>query len=161
MSSKQTQFGKAFEYACLCAVCNKLKQEKKQIEVLENDAFDTAQNSYEKLSVEEKNRYDLAAMTAMKIIIPLEPNLLNDNENIPLQLSISSDNKAKGKDGDVRDVICIRSSSKWEVGFSCKHNHQALKHPRITEAKDFGKAWLGYPCSKTYIEKMEKILVNE
>lgn len=158
MSLTQTILGKAFEYACLKAILDKLLEENKQVEIIKNNAYNTANLAYMSLSQREKENYDLAAHTAMKIIVPLEPRLLYEDSDIPLFLSISSDSAAKGKDGDVRDVICLRSKTNWEIGFSCKHNHQALKHPRITEAKDFGKAWLGYPCSKKYIQKIEDIL---
>lgn len=156
--AKQTIQGKAFEYACLDAISRKLEKENKIIKKEQNQVYETALKSYEQLSSSEKEKYLLAAETAIKIILPLEPKLINDDDDVPLLLSISSDAIAKGCEGDVRDIICIRFKSNWEVGFSCKHNHQALKHPRITEAKDFGKVWLGYPCSKKYIDNMNKIL---
>ena len=157
-SGSQTIQGKAFEYACLNAFIQKLQQEGKNIQLSQSKAYNTALNSFNQLNDNEKKIYQLAAETATKIIFPLEPKLLNEDNDIPLLLSISSDGVAKGAEGDVRDIICIRLTSKWEVGFSCKHNHQALKHPRITEAKDFGNAWLGYKCSKSYIDKMEEII---
>lgn len=156
--AKQTIQGKAFEYACLNAISHKLEKENKIINKTENKAYFTALKSYEQLSQQDKEKYTLAAETAVKIVFPLEPKLLNEDNDIPLLLSISNDTIAKGCDGDVRDIICIRFKSNWEVGFSCKHNHQALKHPRITEAKDFGKVWLGYPCSNEYINNMDNIL---
>lgn len=154
----QTIQGKAFEYACLSAFVQKLKQDNKSIKICESQAYSTALSSFNHLSKEEKEIYTLAAETAVKIVFPLEPKLSNEDNDIPLLLSISSDSIAKGSEGDVRDIICIRMKSNWEIGFSCKHNHEALKHPRITEAKDFGKAWLGYPCSSTYIRNMENII---
>lgn len=154
----QTIQGKAFEYACLNSFVHKLREENKSIQISESKAYKTALNAFNQLNDEEKKVYSLAAETAIKIIFPLEPKLLNEDNDIPLLLSISSDSIAKGAGGDVRDIICIRMKSNWEIGFSCKHNHQALKHPRITEAKDFGKAWLDYPCSSSYIDNMEKII---
>lgn len=159
VQAKQMIQGKAFEYACLNAISRKLEKEHKTICQTHNKAYATALKSYEQLSATEKEKYILAAETAVKIIFPLEPKLLNEDNDIPLLISISSDTIAKGCDGDVRDIVCIRFKSDWEVGFSCKHNHQALKHPRITEAKDFGKVWLGYPCSKEYIDNINKILL--
>ncbi len=154
----QTIQGKAFEYACLNAFVQKLKKERKNIRVAESKSYKTALNAFNQLNDDVKIVYNLAAETATKIILPLEPKLLNEDDDIPLLLSISSDSMAKGVEGDVRDIVCIRLTSNWEVGFSCKHNHQALKHPRITEAKDFGRVWLGYGCSKFYIDKMEEII---
>ena len=54
----------------------------------------------------------------------LEPRLLYDNTDVPIFLKISADAAAKGADGDVRDVICLRKGTLWEIGFSCKHNHE-------------------------------------
>lgn len=155
---KQTIQGKAFEYACLTAITEKLKKKHKKFMIINDKAYKTAAKSYETLTTQEKEIYKLAGSTAVKIIFPLEPRILNEDNDIPLLLSINSDVKAKGVCGDVRDIICLRGKSNWEIGFSCKHNHEALKHPRITEAKDFGSSWLGYPCSPSFISKMNLIL---
>lgn len=157
-SGIQTIQGKAFEYACLQSIAMKLQEASKTIKVEDGKTFQTARDAFMALSAEEQKRYMLAANTAIKIIFPLEPKLQNEDNDFPLLISISSDSIAKGAQGDVRDIICLRIKSKWEIGFSCKHNHQALKHPRITEAKDFGKAWVGYPCSEEYLAKVRKIL---
>lgn len=56
--------------------------------------------------------------------------------------------------GDVRDVICFREQNGWETGFSCKHNHRAVKHSRLSDKIDFGKEWLGVPCSQDYFRNV-------
>ena len=157
-SGIQTIQGKAFEYACLQSIATKLQEESKTIEIKDTKAYRTARDAFLALSDDEKKRYMLAANTAIKIIFPLEPKLQNEDSDLPLLISISSDSIAKGSQGDVRDIVCLRMRSGWEIGFSCKHNHQALKHPRITEAKDFGKAWVGYPCSEKYLATVRNIL---
>ena len=53
-----------------------------------------------------------------------------------------------GQTGDVRDVILTKNN--WEIGISCKHNHQALKHQRLSNRIDFGLEWAGYPVSQNY-----------
>ncbi len=155
---KQTIQGKAFEYACLNAIVEKLSEENKEFRIVDNSAYKTAAKNYNGLTIQEQETYKLAGRTAVKIIFPLEPRILNADNDVPLLLSISNDSIAKGVGGDVRDIICLRIKSKWEIGFSCKHNHEALKHPRITEAKDFGSSWLGYPCSSNFIAQMNLIL---
>ncbi len=158
-NGKQTIQGKAFEYACLNAIAERLEEEDKEFKIVDNPAYKTAINSYKTLTTQEQETYKLAGKTAVKIIFPLEPRILNeDYDDVPLLLSISNDSIAKGVGGDVRDIICLRIKSNWEIGFSCKHNHEALKHPRITEAKDFGSAWLGYACSQNFISQMNSIL---
>ena len=164
---KQTVQGKAFEYACLLSIQNKIEKESVIYEIENSKAFTTAKIAFECLKPELQDKYMNAANTAMKIIFPLEPRLLYDDSDIPLFLAISSDNIAKGAAGDVRDVVCLRKGSEWEIGFSCKHNHEALKHPRLTEhdgsgtplnVADFGKNWLGYSCSDTYFAQMIPVM---
>lgn len=69
------------------------------------------------------------------------------------------DKAAIGPDGGVRDVLCIRAAEKWEVGISCKHNHEALKHSRITKDYDFAQRWLGgqYHVSDSFINRTTEL----
>jgi hypothetical protein len=80
------------------------------------------------------------------------------NENDALQLEIVAD--VAGKTGDVRDVLAIRSLQKWEIGISAKNNHRAVKHPRLSNTIDFGKDWLGFPCSDEYFLATKPIFDN-
>jgi len=50
----------------------------------------------------------------------------------------------------VRDILCIRRQNEWEIGLSCKHNHAAVKHSRLSRTIDFGELWFGIPCSESY-----------
>lgn len=151
----QTITGKAFEYACLRAFENKLNGcGIKDVIVEASDQLNTAKNAYAGLDADVKKNYDLAAETAVKLIFPLEPKLENGENTIMLTLFSDS----KGVNGDVRDLVCIRISENWEIGISCKHNHEALKHPRITQSCDFGTDWVGYKCSDAFIGKMHAIL---
>jgi len=68
--------------------------------------------------------------------------------NVPLLISLQED--AAGQRGDVRDVLTIRQQSNWQIGISCKHNHEAVKHSRLSKYIDFGQDWLGFACSKEY-----------
>ena len=148
--------GKAFEFVCLRAVQEQLQEEKKAVELNSSAAYQTASKAFLKLSDDEKSRYWAAAQTAVKLLFPLEPRISNGNGTIVL--SIAADAIAQGPDGDVRDVLMIRVTDKWEIGISCKHNHAALKHPRITEKKDFGTDWVGIPCSQEFINDMDKVI---
>jgi len=78
----------------------------------------------------------------------LEPQLTTPLTNVPLYLSIQED--ARGQQGDVRDILCIRRQNEWEIGLSCKHNHAAVKHSRLSRTIDFGELWFGIPCSESY-----------
>ena len=147
----QTQNGKAFEYACVIALYNALK-DKVRIEIEESKQLYTAENFFEKLDESVKIKYLLAANAATKIIFRLEPQLENEKEFIPLYISVQSD--AEGIRGDVRDVVCMRKQNQWQLGISCKHNHHAVKHSRLSDKIDFGKEWFDIPCSEDYFDEI-------
>ena len=56
-----------------------------------------------------------------------------------------------GEDGDVRDIV-ITSASKT-FGISCKTNHSAYKHSRLSDRVNFVEKWGldGSGCSATYL----------
>jgi len=147
MSGIQTKNGKAFEYACLNALYNLLSQEQ-GIEVEYAPQFETARNFFMELPEDLRYKNMQAAHAAVRVIVRLEPQLKQAGKNVPLYLSLQTD--AQGRAGDVRDVICLRKQSGWEIGLSCKHNHHAVKHSRLSASIDFGREWFGIPCSKRY-----------
>lgn len=151
----QTEKGKAFEYACLTVFENKLKEinEDRLVLIEENAPYKTAKSFYEELCDEEQKLNLAAAKTAVNLILPLEPKLEYGNEI--LILSLNADNA--GETGDVRDLLCLKTAESWEIGFSCKHNHEALKHPRLTKDADFGTTWIGKPCSDNFKSKIAAI----
>ncbi len=155
---KQTINGKAFEFACLKAISDRLNQDGKEATIRDTKAFQKAKISFDSLPEDKREKYMLAASTAVKMINGLEPRLIG-GEGM-LLLEIEPDSVAIGVDGDVRDVLCIRSEEKndrWEIGMSCKHNHDALKHPRITEGKDFGWDWINIHCSQNFMDAITPI----
>src|SRR5690606_32456343 len=89
-------------------------------------------------------------------LMDIEPRLSYgiDDTDI-LQIELVSD--TQGQLGDVRDVLLIRAHQKWEIGVSAKNNHRAVKHSRLSKSLDFGKKWLGNPCSGTYFEEIAPI----
>ena len=95
-----------------------------------------------------------AARAAVKIIDRLEPNLSSDTSALILKLQTDS----KGMLGDVRDVLCTRGNE-WEIGLSCKHNHEAVKHSRLSDTINFGKDWFGKCCSDQYFLEVKDIFI--
>ena len=143
----QTSNGKAFEYACVDSLYRMLS-EGQEVIIEESPQLDTAKGFFENAGGILKDNIVKAADAASRVIIRLEPQLSYPEENSPLFLSLQSD--AKGQKGDVRDVLCIRNQNGWEVGFSCKHNHHAVKHSRLSSKIDFGRDWFDIPCSYSY-----------
>ena len=152
--AKQTEIGKAFEYACAYALYDHYY--KTQPVVLEKSSqLNTAKGFFEGVPSTTKNNLLLAARAAVRIIERLEPQLKYAENNIPLILSLQTD--AHGIAGDVRDVLCIRKQNGWQIGISCKHNHHAVKHSRLSDTIDFGKEWFGKKCSSQYFKEVVPI----
>ena len=153
--AKQIKTGKAFEYSILTEFNNRLKS-LTNIQIVKNEAYLLAKNCFDSFSDIEKDKYRLIASFSVNFLIDLEPRLSHGiSEKDILQLEIASDKM--GQRGDVRDVLFIRSLQKWEIGISAKNNHRALKHSRLSAKLDFGKEWLGIPCSEKYFEEIAHV----
>ena len=150
-SGNQTETGKAFEYACAHVLVEKYNCYS-DVYLADSPQMKTARNAFEKMSNSEQKKYIEGARAAIKIIDRLEPML--SQKNTSMTISLQTDNK--GQTGDVRDVLCVRNP-KWEIGLSCKHNHEAVKHSRLSDTIDFGKDWFGKNCSKEYFDDVCKV----
>ena len=158
MALTNTEHGKAFEYACLTSLASHISEHSEEgVIILESDAFRTAQAAFQKAQQEGlSEKLTRAADAASRVILSLEPQLEYGDGN--LNLVIQAD--AQGIAGDVRDVVCIRNSRGWEIGISCKHNHHAVKHSRLSDTIDFGHEWFGINCSQTYFDTVVPIFTE-
>lgn len=153
--ASQTINGKAFEYALLIEFYDRLKVIT-SVSIMENDFYHNAKDCFESLSNEKCETFRITASAAINFLIDIEPRLSNGIcEKDILVLEIVSDQA--GQMGDVRDVLIIRSLQKWEIGISAKNNHRAVKHSRLSQNIDFGKRWLGVPCSQNYFNEIKPI----
>lgn len=150
----QTSNGKAFEYACVDAL-HKMLSKGQEVILEESPQMQTAEGFFNHASGDLRLNLERAANAAARVILKLEPQLTYPEENGPLYLALQTD--SKGQKGDVRDVLCIRTQNGWEVGFSCKHNHHAVKHSRLSAKIDFGKEWFDIPCSYQYFLEVGKL----
>lgn len=154
--AEQIKTGKAFEYALLKEFHSRLNTKDNTVQIIESEPYFTAKNAYESFSETEQSRYNIVSSSAVNFLIDIEPRLSNSlNKQDILQLEIVSD--SFGQKGDVRDVLAIRLLQKWEIGVSAKNNHRAVKHSRLSQTIDFGKEWLGIPCSDEYFKEIEPI----
>lgn len=157
VKASHTINGKAFEYACLHSLHDYAKMCGKNVSIEKNKAFATAEKAFSAVDCNARSEMMDAAKTAVKLIVPLEPKLIGGSGK--LLLKIAADATAIGVDGDVRDVLCVRADDEeWTVGISCKHNHEGLRHPRITEGKDFGADWIGVHCSREFMDEITPII---
>ncbi|MDD7559867.1 MAG: HaeIII family restriction endonuclease [Porphyromonas sp.] len=149
----QTEHGKAFEYALLNALREKLSK-KTAIEVLETAPYLTAKEKYSVVSRNLRLEMDRSADVATDYILDLEPRLLHCSASASDVLTLEIVPDKKGQQGDVRDVLAIRAAQNWEIGISAKNNHHAVKHSRLSGTIDFGKEWLGLGCSRFYFDEI-------
>lgn len=77
--------------------------------------------------------------------------MIENDDDILILKSIKD---KEGIAGDVRDIVIRRDNINWEIGLSIKHNHEAVKHSRLSPSIDFGKEWYNIPCSNNYWPKI-------
>lgn len=146
MSNKSNNQGRAYEFACLLTLNEKIGKIRPTI-IVRNSSYDAAQKAWDTLSPEMQGIYRISSLAAVSSIFKLEPRIIEPCKDI-LKLIIQVDKK--GEDGDVRDILIIRQEIEWEIGLSIKHNNFAAKHNRLSDKLDFGAKWYGVPCSETY-----------
>lgn len=149
---KQTLQGKAFEYACLKAIADCHSN----VCIVESDPLCTARDSFNQLDRKLQEKMMEGGIAAAKVLDHNEPNMADNAPGGPLQLLIQPD--SAGIMGDVRDILCQKEE--WEIGISCKHNHRAVKHSRLSNTIDFGKEWIDHPCSKKYFDEIGPIFTR-
>lgn len=157
MPNTQTERGKAFEYACLKAL-DMYSRGSQEMVIMRTSALSIAENFYNGLNVDIRDKLDLGACSTLNVLTRLEPQLGNPLTNVPLFLTIQED--SKGRSGDVRDVLAIRNQNGWEIGLSCKHNHSAVKHSRLSGTLNFGQEWFQIPCSNNYFNTIAPLFVE-
>lgn len=128
MSSKSNIHGRAYEYACLRNLERQISKIR-PCRIVQNSSLASAQRAWDVLPKEDKDIYNVSSLAAVSQLFELEPKITECSDDI-LEILIQAD--AKGKAGDVRDILIIRQSIAWEVGLSLKHNHFAVKHCRLS-----------------------------
>ncbi len=154
----QVQNGKAFEYAIATNYYQYLLEKGLNVVLEKDEQYYITKNCYDIQKERAKIAFDRAAVKTIETLLVLEPSLSNQvNTNDVLKIRIATD--AEGENGDVRDVIFTRNQirPRWQVGFSAKNNHEAVKHSRLSMTIDFGETWLGYPCSNAYFEEIKPV----
>ncbi len=112
------------------------------------------------LQNEQRQREDsLAAESAVAIMLQSEPHLqsvLQGDSHLEIVLQLDK----AGAAGDVRDLVVRDLENAWEIGVSAKHQHEALKHSRLSNQIDFGFKWFGLHCTTDYFTEIAPIFEN-
>lgn len=149
--------GKAYEYASVLAL-KEVVERVRPINVVENSSLQIARNRYlNGITDVERSEMLASAKAGVGAIITMEPKIIGDGSDT-LTILLQPDDVAKT--GDVRDVLIIRHTIKWEIGISVKHNHEALKHSRLSTRLDFGNAWYGIASSRQYFDEISLIFAG-
>lgn len=153
MSANSNDQGRAYEYAWINTLYNAL-HEIRNTRIVNNSSLDANKRAWMVMSDEMQEMFEISADFAVDTILELEP-LMSENDGDELLLEFQQD--GAGTRGDVRDIVVKRNDIHWEIGLSIKHNHEAVKHSRLSHGLDFGNEWFGIPCSKEYWNAVKPI----
>ncbi len=148
VSTNSNDYGRAYEYAWIKTLYIAL-QKLRKTRIIENSSLVANERAWFLMDNDRKETFMVSASSAINMILELEPKLFEmENDNDIVTLKFQKDRE--GMKGDVRDIVIERQDVKWEIGLSIKHNHDAVKHSRLSHTLDFGQEWFGIPCSNTY-----------
>lgn len=153
MSRNSNDQGRAYEYAWMVTLYNALHS-KRNITVIQNSSFAANRKAWNLMEKEMQTLLRRSANAAVSKILALEPRLLENQEG---ELVLEFQKDEAGIEGDVRDIVIKCHQTDWEIGLSIKHNHEAIKHSRLSYKLDFGREWFGIPCSASYWHAVKPI----
>ena len=146
MSTSSNDQGRAYEFAWINALNHSLSKLRRTA-IVSNSSLEANRRAWDAMPTEMKSILTASAEAVVDTIFELEPRMTeNDNDIILLE----PQKDGAGIVGDVRDIVIKRNDIHWEIGLSIKHNHEAIKHSRLSHKLDFGKEWFDIPCSDHY-----------
>lgn len=146
VSTKSNDQGRAYEYAWM-EILYKSLVELRKTRIVENSSYLVNERAWTLIDEDMQETFLISAGAAINTVLELEPRMSED-DNDELTLEFQKDDQ--GVKGDVRDIVIKRKDIEWEVGLSIKHNHDAVKHSRLSHKLDFGNEWFEMPCSNEY-----------
>ncbi|GAA8877764.1 hypothetical protein BTM173_09400 [Helicobacter pylori] len=154
MSDKSNHQGRAYEYAWCLALEQKLSVFKKVI-VDKQNGFNACYRAYESLEKSLQERYLESAKQGVLLLLDCEPLLSEVMGSSQNEITLSLQKDKLGEIGDVRDILIY--FDRFCIGLSIKHNHDALKHSRLSKDLDFGEKWLGVGVSQNYKDTIKPL----
>ncbi|GAA7375211.1 hypothetical protein HpCK89_05770 [Helicobacter pylori] len=154
MSDKSNNQGRAYEYAWYLALEQKLSVFKKVI-VDKQNGFNAANRAYESLEKSLQERYLESAKQGVLLLLDCEPSLSEVIGSSQNEITLSLQKDKLGEIGDIRDILIY--FDRFCIGLSIKHNHDALKHSRLSKDLDFGEKWLGVGVSQNYKDTIKPL----
>ncbi|WRC00859.1 HaeIII family restriction endonuclease [Helicobacter pylori] len=154
MSNKSNNQGRAYEYAWCLALEQKLSVLKKVI-VDKQNGFNACYRAYESLEKSLQDRYLESAKQGVLLLLDCEPLLSEVIGSSQNEITLSLQKDKLGEIGDIRDILIY--FDRFCIGLSIKHNHDALKHSRLSKDLDFGEKWLGVGVSQNYKDTIKPL----
>ncbi len=153
VSTKSNDQGRAYEYAWIKTLYEALHKLRKT-RIVENSSLAANERAWATMDDDMKEIFMISASAALDTVLELEPRLSEKGDD---ELTLEFQKDDKGRKGDVRDIVIKRDDIDWEIGLSIKHNHDAIKHSRLSHKLDFGKEWFDIPCSEAYWDAIDPI----
>lgn len=154
MSSNSNDQGRAFEYACIKKLKDRIKPYRPVS--IDEDSVSAAKRAWMTQDDNSQQSFFRAADAFIDTFFSAEPCVLeSDSMDDVIVLSINKDSDAEH--GDVRDIVLTRKTICWDIGLSLKHNHFAAKHSRLSPSIDFGEKWYSSPCNSEYWKTVNPI----
>ncbi|MGN8404877.1 HaeIII family restriction endonuclease [Helicobacter pylori] len=154
MSDKSNNQGRAYEYAWCLALEQKLSVLKKVI-VDKQNGFNACYRAYESLEKSLQERYLESAKQGVLLLLDCEPLLSEVIGSSQNEITLSLQKDKLGEIGDIRDILIY--FDRFCIGLSIKHNHDAVKHSRLSKDLDFGGKWLGVRVSQNYKDTIKPL----
>lgn len=154
MSDKSNNQGRAYEYAWCLALEQKLSVFKKVI-VDKQNGFNAANRAYESLEKSLQERYLESTKQGVLLLLDCEPLLSEVIKSSQNEITLSLQKDKLGEIGDIRDILIY--FDRFCIGLSIKHNHDAVKHSRLSKDLDFGEKWLGVGVSQNYKDTIKPL----
>ncbi len=154
MSDKSNNQGRAYEYAWCLALEQKLSVFKKVI-VDKQNGFNACYRAYESLEKSLQERYLESAKQGVLLLLDCEPLLSEVIGSSQNGITLSLQKDKLGEIGDIRDILIY--FDRFCIGLSIKHNHDAIKHSRLSKNLDFGEKWLGVRVSQNYKDTIKPL----
>ncbi|GAA7520395.1 hypothetical protein MMM110_14400 [Helicobacter pylori] len=154
MSDKSNHQGRAYEYAWCLALEQKLSVFKKVI-VDKQNGFNACYRAYESLEKSLQERYLESAKQGVLLLLDCEPLLSEVIGSWQNEITLSLQKDKLGEIGDIRDILIY--FDRFCIGLSIKHNHDAVKHSRLSKNLDFGEKWLGVRVFQNYKDTIKPL----
>lgn len=153
----QVDNGKAFEWALALELQQKISSVRPTA-ILTSAPQAEAEDCYSRVSAKAQTGMLIAANAAVTHICEVLEERLSDplSKGSGPNIGISIMPDSAGQAGDVRDLVVIEGLD-WEIGISAKHNHAALKHPRVPANKSVTESWLGVATSDRWRTAMQPV----